>query len=90
MTLISYNHVVASLTNVEHSFSKGGQTVPWFCHSLSDETTCASTVMGSWATLNGAIDRTEIIALFKNKKSRQGAAKRQKPNPDDVIDIDND
>lgn len=80
-------NIIASSTDVERSFSKGGQTVSRFRHSLDDESARASTVVGAWTTLDGAINRSEIVTLFKNKRSRKGA-KRQKTNADDVIEID--
>ena len=39
-------------------------------HSLSDESTRASTVLGSWTELDGAIPHAEIIQRFKDKSKR--------------------
>ena len=46
-----------------------------FRHFLSDASTCASTVLGSWAALDDAISQSvipndDIIELFKNKHKR--------------------
>ena len=39
-------------------------------HSLLDESTRASTVLGSWTELDGAIPHAEIIQRFKDKSKR--------------------
>jgi hypothetical protein len=65
----------ATSTDVEQAFSKGGLTVSRFWHSLSDKSTCTSTVLGSWAALDeiipdGVIPKDEVIEEFKNKHRR--------------------
>ncbi|KAJ7938740.1 hypothetical protein B0H13DRAFT_2301380 [Mycena leptocephala] len=57
-------------TDVERSFSGGGLTVSKMGHSLSDESTRAATVLGSWVDVADAIPRLEIIENIKNKASR--------------------
>ena len=39
-------------------------------HSLSDQSTCAATVLGAWCTLPGAIPREEILTIFRDKGKR--------------------
>jgi hypothetical protein len=43
-------------------------------HSLSDESTRAATVIGSWMDLPDAIPRETIIREFKDKSRRMTAA----------------
>ena len=62
--------LLATSTDAEHSFSKGGLTVSKLRHSLSDESTRASTVLGSWTELEGAIPHAEIVQRFKEKSKR--------------------
>jgi len=59
--------LLATSTNAERSFSKGGLTVLKLRHSLSDESTRASTVLGSWTELEGVIPYVEVIQRFKDK-----------------------
>ena len=61
---------LASSTDVERAFSRGGLTVSKMCHSLSDESTCVASVVGSWCELPGAIDQSKIIESFKEKRRR--------------------
>ena len=39
-------------------------------HSLSDESTRAASVLGSWCTFPGAVPREEIMTTFKEKSKR--------------------
>ena len=39
-------------------------------HSLSDESTRAATVLGSWATIDGLIPVQEVVENIHNKGSR--------------------
>jgi hypothetical protein len=79
---------MATSTDVEHAFSKGGLTVSKMCHSLSEESTRAASVLGSWCTFPDLIPRNKIVSVFKDKSkcSRKGKAKAT----DDVVDIDMD
>jgi hypothetical protein len=94
LSLLKYPHLIlASSTDVERAFSAGGLTVSKFRHSLSDESIRASSILGSWFSLNGAIPCNEIAQLFKDKLKRP--KKRQKvdgsaPVPEMVFDVDND
>lgn len=74
---------------MERAFSKGGVTVSRFRHSLTDDSTRASAVLGSWIGLEGVVQREVIEALFKEKKSRKGA-KRQKTDHPTVIEVNDD
>ena len=61
---------LATSTDVERAFSRGGLTVSKMRHSLSDESTRAASVLGSWCDLPGAVPRDEIIAVFRDKGKR--------------------
>jgi hypothetical protein len=61
------NMLAATSTDVEHAFSRGGLTVLKMRHSLSDESTCAASVLGAWCDLPGAVPQDEIMAIFKEK-----------------------
>ena len=63
--------MVATSTDVERSFSRGGLTVSKLRHSLSDTSTRAATVLGSWMSLEGAIPTADIVRMFKDKASRK-------------------
>jgi hypothetical protein len=60
----------ATSTDVERAFSRGGLTVSKMQHSLSDESTRAATVLGSWCTFPGAVPHEEIMSAFKEKGRR--------------------
>jgi hypothetical protein len=86
---------VATSTDVERAFSKGGLTVSRFRHSLSDASTRASTVLGSWAVLDEVIPHTvipkdDIIELFKNKHKRPKKRARVEDDVEvsEVMEID--
>ncbi|KAJ7359547.1 hypothetical protein DFH08DRAFT_801337 [Mycena albidolilacea] len=64
----------ATSTDVERAFSRGGLTVSKMRHSLSDESTRAATVIGSWINLPDTIPREKIIRKFKDKSRRMTAA----------------
>jgi hypothetical protein len=68
--------MLATSTDVERAFSRGGLTVSKLRHSLSDDSTRASTVLGSWGSLEGEIPQEEIVQVFRNKRKRQ--KKKQK------------
>jgi hypothetical protein len=81
--------LVATSTDVEHAFSRGGLTVSKMRHSLSDESVSAATVLGSWCQFPGAIPWDEIEAAFRDKSKRP---KRKEPaaGTSDVLQIDLD
>ncbi|KAF8224544.1 hypothetical protein L208DRAFT_1057755, partial [Tricholoma matsutake] len=55
----------ATLTDVKQAFSHGGLTVSKMQHSLSDESTCASTLLGSWVpSFPDLIPCNDIVTLF--------------------------
>jgi len=62
--------LTATSTDVERAFSRGGLTVSKMCHSLSDESTRAVSVLGAWCDLPGAVPRDEVMAVFKDKSKR--------------------
>jgi len=58
-------------------------------HSLSDESARASCVLGSWTTLPGAIPRSHIIQVFKDKSRRVRKKQRiAEPEDDDIVMVD--
>lgn len=64
-----------------------------FCHSLSNKSIHASSVLSSWFSLDGAIPCDEITQLFKDKLKRP--KKKQKVDEsvsvlEKEIDIDID
>ena len=65
--LLIYAYCIASLCDVEHGFSQGGLTISKLWHGLSDESTCASTVLYAWSQIPGLIPESEIIQVFKDK-----------------------
>ena len=70
---MSSNHYylhVATSTDVERSFSRGGLTVSKMRHFLSDESTRAATVLSSWCDFPSAIPREDIITAFREKSRR--------------------
>ena len=75
---------VATSTDVERAFWKGGLTVSRFRHSLSDKSTRASTLVGSWVDIKGIIPREHIVEVFKDKKRR--LKKKQKVSKEDESD----
>ena len=58
---------LASSCDVEHGFSQGGLTVSKLCHSLSDESMQAATVLHAWSEIPGLIPEADIIQVFKDK-----------------------
>lgn len=75
---------IATSTDVERAFSRGGLTVSKMRHSLSDESTRAATVLSSWCEFPSAIPRDEIISTFKDK------SKRPKGSGNIVLESDGD
>ena len=68
---ISYTLLyLATSTDVERAFSRGGLTVSKMRHSLLDESTRAASVLGAWCDLQGAVPRDEIMAVFRDKGKR--------------------
>ncbi|KAF8591399.1 hypothetical protein K439DRAFT_1327195, partial [Ramaria rubella] len=65
----------ATSMDVEQAFSAGHLTVSRMCHSLSDESTRAATVLSSWVMVEGLIPQAEIIEAFKEKMTWDGSAK---------------
>jgi hypothetical protein len=61
---------LATSTDVERAFSRGRLTVSKMRHSLSDESTQAASVLGSWCTFPDAVPREEIMSAFKEKGRR--------------------
>ncbi|KAF8585777.1 hypothetical protein K439DRAFT_1314362, partial [Ramaria rubella] len=52
---------LATSTDTERAFSSGGLTVSQMCHSLSDKSTRAASVLSSWAAVGGVIPEEVII-----------------------------
>jgi len=58
-------------------------------HSLSDKSTQAATVLGSWSSLEGVIPKARIVQLFKDTskwpKKKLRAVKATEPESDDSV-----
>ena len=61
-------------------------------HSLSNESTCAASVLGSWTTFPDLIPHSEIVTIFKEKGKHMGKGKAKEllTTTDEIIDIDVD
>ena len=76
-------HGLASSCDVEHGFSRGGLTVTKLWHTLSDDSTQASTIPHAWSQIPGLIPEADIIEIFKNKgRCLKGKDKQGKTNKD--------
>jgi hypothetical protein len=62
--------MLATSTDVEWAFSRGGLTVSKMRHSLSDESTQAASVVGSWCDFPGAVPHKDIMRVFKDKSKQ--------------------
>ncbi|KAI0738760.1 hypothetical protein BC629DRAFT_1300092, partial [Irpex lacteus] len=60
----------ASSVDVERAFSRGGLTVSKRRHALSDESTRAAIVLGSWASVEGLVPTEKLITMFREKGKR--------------------
>jgi hypothetical protein len=58
---------IATSTDVERAFSGGRLTVSRMRHSLSSESTRASTVLGSWVKVDGLIPEQELLKAFRDQ-----------------------
>lgn len=63
-------YFTATSTDVERAFLRGGLIVSKMRHSLSDESTRAAMVLGSWQDHPGLIPQDDILTLFRNKSKR--------------------
>ena len=52
-------------------------------HSLSDESTRAAAVIGSWCDFPGAIPRDEVVETFKDKSKRSKGKEKSSVNAED-------
>ena len=91
MSLIKKLSSLATSTDVERAFSRGGLTISKLRHSLSDNSARAATILGSWSKLEGVIPKEAIIDSFKNKsrrpKKKQKTTKTTEPESDGSIVI---
>ena len=58
---------------------------------LTEDSTCASTVVSSWSEFPKLIPASKIIQIFQDKHKRVGKQKRQqveKDSDDEVISVD--
>jgi hypothetical protein len=85
-----HHTVLATSTDVERAFSRGGLTVSKMRHSLSDESTRAATVLSSWCDFPPAIPRDEIIATFRDKNKRPKGEKDKEVSEFEVVTSDVD
>ena len=89
MGLFSDLHLlVATSTDVECAFSHGGLTVSKLCHSLSDEFTWCSSVLGAWTEVPDLVSFNALVTHFNGKKSRSNKKGRIEAEPTKVIDSD--
>ena len=68
--------------DVERAFSRGGLTVSKRRHALSDESTRASILLGSWASIEGLIPKEKAITALQDKSKRSKSTE----NSTDVVD----
>jgi hypothetical protein len=66
-----YRISVISSTDVEYSFSQGRLNVSCLQHSLSDESTRAATVFGSWVGIEGLVVTEDLIDNIQRKSFRR-------------------
>lgn len=57
--------LLATSTDAERAFSRGGLTVSRLCHSLNDASVHASALLASWSSIPDIVPETETIALLK-------------------------
>jgi hypothetical protein len=82
------DNLLATSTDVERAFSRGGLTVSKMRHSLSDESTRAATVLGSWCTFTDLVPFGEIASKFKEKSSRSGSKVAAKYKDKEITNIE--
>ncbi|KAJ3576951.1 hypothetical protein NP233_g99 [Leucocoprinus birnbaumii] len=81
----------AASTDIECAFSHGGLTVSKMHHSLSDESTCTSAVMGSWSDSPiNIIPHEKILQVLRDKSKRSGKRKQKEREAvdDEAIIVD--
>lgn len=61
--------MLATSVDVERMFSHAGLTVTKHRHNLSDESTRAAVVLGSWFK-KGLVPETDLVKFFNDKPSR--------------------
>lgn len=85
-----FDNLVATSTDVERAFSRGGLTVSKMRHSLSDESTRAATVLGSWCTFTDLVPFGEIASKFKAKSSRSGSKAAAKGKDKEIANVEDE
>jgi hypothetical protein len=79
-SIAKYLHnILTSSTDVEHFFSQGRLNVSHLQHSLSDKSTRAATVFGSWVGIEGLVVTEDLIDNIQRKLfrgSKDGSAHR--------------
>jgi len=63
--------LTAASTDIEGDFEQGRLNVSHLHHSLSDESTCVATVLGTWAGIPGFVNPKEIVSNMHDKQCRQ-------------------
>lgn len=86
--LIHVYHYVATSVDVERAFSRGGLTVSKRRHALSDESTRASIVLGSWASVEGLVPTEKVLQVLREKGKRSKATKTANVYVDGDEDIE--
>ena len=75
----------AASVDVERAFSRGGLTVSKRRHGLSDESVRATTVLSSWAAVDGLGPKGAIVEVFADKARRMT---KKASSIDTVINVD--
>lgn len=78
----------ATSTDVERAFSRGGLTVSKLRHSLSDDSTKCTSVLGAWAEVPGLIPFDSLVELFDDKSSRTKKKRRVESESTEVITLE--
>jgi hypothetical protein len=75
-------HGPASSCDVERGFSHGGLIVTKLRHTLSDDSTQASTILHAWSEIPSLIPEADIIKAFKDKGCRLKGVNKQGTSKD--------
>lgn len=84
--------MIASSTDLECGFSRGGLTVSKLRHSLSDQSVRASTILGSWirSGIPEIVREAELLEHIRNKSKRPNKGKGKGKEKEKVVEVDDD
>lgn len=57
------------------------------CHNLSDELTCAATILHSWGSMGDLISERDIIRVFAEKSKKGSLSSTTSANVSSSIDV---